>query len=74
MIQNQQHKHILGYFPFALDSMIAGGHEPESGVIVRVAEDDDEWETLILDCPVSRFDQSAADTLALVFRKHCCGT
>src|SRR2546430_14420676 len=70
LIQNQQHKDVVGYFPFALDSMRAGGPEAKSGVIVRVAKNDDEWAASVLEFPVSRFDQFAADALALVFRKH----
>ena len=31
LIQNQQQKDVVGYFPFALDSMSAGGPEAKSG-------------------------------------------
>ena len=72
-VQNQQHEHVVRYFPFAFDSMSAGGPKPKSGVIVCVPHNDDEWAARILEFSVSRFDQSAADTPALVFRKHCHG-
>ena len=72
-VQNQQHEHVVRYLPFAFDSMSAGGAKPKSWVVVCVPYNDDEWAARILEFPVSRFDQSAADTLALVFRKHCHG-
>src|SRR2546430_9047862 len=70
VIQNQQQKYVVGYFPSALDSMSPGGPEAKSGVIVCVPENDDKWAAGVLQFPVSRFDQFAADALALVFRKH----
>ena len=73
LVQNQQHKHVVGYFPFAPDSMSAGGPKPESGVVVCLPHNNDEWAARVLEFPVSHFDQFAADTLALVFRKHCHG-
>src|SRR5262249_12653998 len=70
LIQHQHHKHVVGPFPFAFDSMSAGGAEPESGVEVSVPHNDDERAARVLEFAVSRFDQFAADTLALVLRKH----
>src|SRR5205807_576040 len=58
------------HFPFALDSVSAGGPEPESGIVVCVPQNDDAWAARVLEFAVSRFDQFAADTLALVLRTH----
>ncbi|MGH8285230.1 MAG: hypothetical protein ACRETT_05635, partial [Steroidobacteraceae bacterium] len=49
LIQNQQHEYVVRYFPFALYSMGAGGSEPESGVIVCVPYNDDEWAASVLE-------------------------
>jgi hypothetical protein len=57
--------------------MFAGGSESESGIIVRVAHNNDKWATRILEFLVPRFDQFTPDSLALVFRKYHrtqCGT
>ena len=49
--------------------MNTGWAETESGVVVRVPQHDDEWAAGVSELPVSRFNQFAADALALVFRK-----
>src|SRR5438045_2914189 len=71
LVQNQQHKDIIGDIPFALDSMLAGGSESESGIVVRVSHNNDKWAARILEFLVPRFDQFTPDSLALVFRKYC---
>src|SRR5678809_667647 len=70
LVQNQQQEHVVGYLPFALDSRGAGGPESEARIKVWVANNDDEWATGVLELPVFRFDQPAADTLALAVREH----
>jgi hypothetical protein len=71
LIQNQQHEDVIRDLPLALDSMLAGGSEPESGIVVRVPYDNDKWAASILKFPVPRFDQFAPDSLPLAFREHC---
>jgi len=74
LVQNQQHEGIVRNVPFALDSIFAGGSESESGIVVRVAYNNDEWATCILQFPIACFNQFASNSLALVFWKHCHGT
>jgi len=70
LLQNQQHEDVIRDIPLALDSMLAGGSESESGIIVRVADNNDKWAARIFEFPVPRFDQFTPDSLALVFRKY----
>lgn len=71
IIENQQHEHVVGHFPFAPDSMIARGCEAESWIEVRVADKNDEWAARLFESSVSNPNQPAADALPLVFRKYC---
>jgi hypothetical protein len=43
LVQNQQHEHVIGDVPFALDSVFAGGSESESGILVHVSYNNDKW-------------------------------
>jgi hypothetical protein len=54
-VQNQQHENFIGNIPFALDSMLAGGSELESGIVVRVADHKDKGQpaSLSLRLPAS---------------------
>ena len=70
LVQNQHHEHVVGDIPFARNSTSAGRPEPEAWVERRVPDNDDERAARVSEFLVSRFDQHAADTLALVFRKH----
>jgi len=70
-VQNQQHEDVIGDIPFALDSMTAGGFESESGIVIRVADNNNKWAARILEFLVPRFDQLTPDPLALAFRKYC---
>lgn len=71
LVQNQQHEDIIRDVPLALDSMLAGGSESESGIVIRVADNNNKWAARILEFPVPCFDQLTPDSLALVFRKYC---
>ena len=73
LVQNQQHKHLRRYFPFALDSMSAGGPETKSGVIVRVPQNDDEWAAGVLEFPVSPRTQAENDCMSLAEPSRDCG-
>src|SRR5437762_14221289 len=70
-VQNQQHEDVIGDVPFALDSVFAGGSEPESGIVVRMSHDNDKWTARILEFLIARFDQLTPDSLALAFRNYC---
>ena len=50
--------------------MSAGGFETESRIEVWVSDNDNERTVRSLKALVSRFDQLAPHTLALVFRRH----
>src|SRR5436853_7687596 len=43
--------------------------EAESGVEVRASQDDDEWASSLFELPISRLNEIAADTLALMLWK-----
>ena len=68
-IHHHQEKRVVGYFPFTRDAERSGGPEPESGVVVRVPDDDYEWTACVFELPVSGLDESAANAMALMFGK-----
>src|SRR5262245_48134764 len=74
LVQNQQHEHIVGYFPFARDSLKACWFEPESRIEVWVPHNHNKWAARVLEVLVPSLDQFATDTFALVFWKHGHGT
>jgi len=61
LVKNQQHEDVIRDVPFARDSMLAGGSESESGIVVRVGRNNDKWVACILEFPVPRFDQFTPD-------------
>jgi hypothetical protein len=73
LVENQQHEDVIGDIPLALDSMIAGGSESESGIVVGVAHNNNKWAARVLEFSITRFDQFTPDSLALAFWKYAIG-
>ena len=50
-VEDLRHKSFVGNIPFTLDSILARRFESESGIIFRVAHNNDEWIARIFDFP-----------------------
>lgn len=73
-IHDQDEKCFVRHVPPAVDAMATGGHEAESGVVLRMSEYDHEGTSVAAQTVVPRLDQATTDPTALIRRQHRDGS